>query len=136
MARSDHVSFSDTKREYGISETYPQLTHHTNEITTDAMTLVEQHFPKHLRDLLPLHYAVTREHAFGAFDSFIEPRLQTFGDYQDATAQGTPWTYRGYISLNINYGLLGPLEYIQRAGRADCDGNEPFSSVECSSAKS
>jgi len=54
------------------------------------MTLVEQHFPNHFGDLLPLHYAVTQEHAFRAFDSFIEPRLQTFGDYQDAMAQGTP----------------------------------------------
>ncbi|MCO4839612.1 MAG: hypothetical protein KC447_05800 [Rhodobacteraceae bacterium] len=114
----------------------PSLPHHTNAITTDAMALAEQHFPDHFGDLLPLHYADTREHAFGAFDSFIEPRLQTFGDYQDAMAQVTPWTYRGYISLNINYGLLGPLEYIQRAERADFDGYEPFSSVEGSSAKS
>ncbi len=30
----------------------------------------------------------------------------------------------------------GPLEYIQRAERADFDGYEPFSSVEGSSAKS
>ena len=111
----------------------PSLPHHTNAITTDAMTLVEQHFPKHLGDLLPLHYAVTREHAF---ENFIETQLQTFGDFQAAMAQGTPWTYRGYISLNINYGLLGPLEYIQRAERADFDGYEPFSSVEGSSAKS
>jgi deoxyribodipyrimidine photolyase-related protein len=80
----------------------PSLPHHTNAITTDAMALAERHFPDHFGDLLPLHYAVTREHAFGAFDSFIEPRLQTFGKVQDAMAQGTPWTYRGYISLNIN----------------------------------
>lgn len=45
-------------------------------------------------------------------------------------------TNRGYISLNINHGLLGPMEYIQRVERADCDGNEPFNSAECSSAKS
>lgn len=45
-------------------------------------------------------------------------------------------TNRGYISLNINYGLLGSLEYIQRAERADCDGNEPFNSAERSSATS
>jgi len=50
------------------------------------MVLVEQHFPAHFRDLLPLHYAVARKHAFGAFYSFIEPHFQTFGGYQDAMA--------------------------------------------------
>jgi deoxyribodipyrimidine photolyase-related protein len=60
----------------------PSLPHHTNAITTDTMALAERHFPDHFGDLLPLHYAVTREHAFGAFDSFIEPRLQTLARFK------------------------------------------------------
>ena len=109
----------------------PSTFHTTPDaITTEVMALVEQHFPDHFGNLLPFHYAVTREQALAALDSFIETRLQTFGDYQDAMVQGEPWMYHSHISLYINCGLLDPLECIRRAERTYYDGDAPLNSVE------
>lgn len=109
----------------------PQTYHATPDaITKDVLELVEQEFPDHFGDIMPFHYGVTRDHALAALDRFVEDRLQTFGDYQDAMVQGEPWMFHSHISLYINCGLLSPLECIRRAERAYYDGDAPLNSVE------
>jgi deoxyribodipyrimidine photolyase-related protein len=46
-----------------------------DEITQEVLTLVATHFPDHFGDLLPFHFAVTRDHAFAALEKFIAERL-------------------------------------------------------------
>jgi deoxyribodipyrimidine photolyase-related protein len=99
-------------------------------ITQDVIALVETHFPDHFGDLLPFHFAVTREQALLALDTFIADRLPLFGDYQDAMIQDEPWMYHSHIGLYLNCGLLAPLECIQRAEAAYHDGTAPLNAVE------
>jgi len=99
-------------------------------ITADVIDLVTAHFEDHAGDLLPLHYAVTREQALAALDMFVDTRLKTFGDYQDAMVQNEPWMFHSHIGLYINCGLLNPLECIKRAENAYYDGSAPLNSVE------
>ena len=99
-------------------------------ITQEVIALVETYFADHFGDLLPFHFAVTREQALMALDSFIIERLPMFGDYQDAMVQDEPWMYHSHIGLYLNCGLLTPLECIQRAEAAFHSGTAPLNSVE------
>ena len=99
-------------------------------ITQEVMALVAAHFPDHFGDLLPFHYAVTRDQAVAALDEFISRRLSLFGDYQDAMIQGEPWMYHSHIGLYLNCGLLNPLECIERAEAAYHAGAAPLNAVE------
>ena len=99
-------------------------------ITQDVMTLVETHFTDHFGDLLPFHFAVTRDQALHALDTFVANRLNKFGDYQDAMIQGEPWMYHSHIGLYLNCGLLNPLECIERAEAAYHKGTAPLNAVE------
>jgi len=101
-----------------------------DEITRSVMALVEQEFPDHFGDLDPFGYAVTRKDALAALDLFIEQRLMSFGDFQDAMIEGEPWMYHSHISLYLNCGLLGPLEVIQKAEAAYRAGTAPLNAVE------
>jgi deoxyribodipyrimidine photolyase-related protein len=99
-------------------------------ITQEVIALVEAHFADHFGDLLPFHFAVTRDHALAALDEFIAKRLTLFGDYQDAMIQGEPWMYHSHIGLYLNVGLLNPLECIQLAEAAYHNGIAPLNAVE------
>lgn len=101
-----------------------------DQITQEVIALVETHFPDHFGDLLPFHFAVSREQALAALDEFIARRLCLFGDYQDAMIQGEPWMYHSHIGLYINCGLLNPLECIKRAEAAYHNGAAPLNAVE------
>lgn len=99
-------------------------------ITQEVMALVEDTFADHFGDIMPFHYAVTRQGALAALDNFIEARLVNFGTYQDAMLSGEPWMFHSHISLYLNCGLLGPLECIRKAELAYRNGDAPLNSVE------
>lgn len=102
----------------------------TDEITKEVIQLVESRYADHFGDIKPFHFAVTREQALRALDSFIEVRLKYFGDYQDAMLEGEPWMYHSHISFYINLGLLEPLECIHAAERAYFDNRANLNEVE------
>ena len=110
-----------------VPETYKA---EPDEITQDVMSLVERHFPDHFGDLVPFHFAVTRDQALAALDEFIARRLHLFGDFQDAMIQGEPWMYHSHIALYLNCGLLDALECIERAEAAYRRGAAPLNAVE------
>ena len=89
-----------------------------DKITQEVLALVEHHFPDHFGDLLPFHFAISREQALDALGQFIAKRLRLFGDYQDAMVQNEPWMYHSHIGFYLNCGLLNPLECIERAEAA------------------
>ena len=73
---------------------------------------------------------MTRKQAQTAFKQFIEQRLASFGDYQDAMMEGEPWMYHSHISFYLNCGLLLPLECIEAAEQAYHKGTAPLNAVE------
>lgn len=99
-------------------------------ITQDVMDVVGDKFAEHFGDMMPFHYAVTRDGALEALDNFIETRLVNFGTYQDAMLSGQPWMFHSHISLYLNCGLLSPLECIRKAEIAYHGGQAPLNSVE------
>ncbi|MBC3767795.1 cryptochrome/photolyase family protein [Neptunicella marina] len=98
--------------------------------TQDVIQLVAERFPNHFGDLMPFHFAVTREQALQVLQQFIEQRLCLFGDYQDAMLEGEPWMYHSHISFYLNCGLLQPMECIRAAEQAYYNREAPLNSVE------
>ncbi len=99
-------------------------------VTQEVISLVETHFSDHFGDLLPFHFAVTRDQALTALEDFIAKRLSLFGDYQDAMIQNEPWMYHSHIGFYLNCGLLNPLECIKRAEEAYHNETAPLNAVE------
>ncbi|CAI8357005.1 MAG: (6-4) photolyase [Opitutia bacterium UBA7350] len=99
-------------------------------ITIEAINDVAHEFSEHFGDLQPFHYAVTRHDALTVLKQFIEERLPSFGDYQDAMLQDEPWMYHSHIGHYLNCGLLHPLECIKNAEAAYHEGSAPLNAVE------
>ncbi len=99
-------------------------------ISQEVLALVEREFDDHFGDLEPFHFAVTAEQARHALRQFIDERLKSFGDYQDAMLQGEPWMYHSHISFYLNCGLLTPFECIHAAEAAYRSGSAPLNAVE------
>lgn len=102
----------------------------TDEITSEVLELVQEHFGEHFGDLEPFHFAVTREQALQVLESFIANRLPLFGDYQDAMKQGEDWLFHSHISFYLNIGLLSPLEAIKAAEQSYYYNQAPLNAVE------
>ena len=101
-----------------------------DEITKECIALVAARFGDHFGDLDPFYFAVTRKHALKALAHFVEERLPSFGDYQDAMLQGNPWMYHSFLSAYINCGLLDPLEVVAAAESAYRNGKAPLNATE------
>jgi deoxyribodipyrimidine photolyase-related protein len=101
-----------------------------DETTREVIELVSARFADHFGDLTPFHWAVTREEAERALDRFIEERLPSFGDYQDAMLEGQPFLYHALISPYINVGLLDPLAVCRRVEDAWRGGHCPLNAAE------
>jgi deoxyribodipyrimidine photolyase-related protein len=99
-------------------------------ITSNVLQLVAERFPHHFGDLEPFSFAVTREQALVTLSQFIEQRLGSFGDFQDAMIEGEPWMYHSHISFYLNLGLLLPFECVKAAEDAYHQGKAPLNSVE------
>ena len=99
-------------------------------ITQEVLTLVGNEFADHFGKLEDFHYAVTREDALTVLDGFIQERLEWFGDYQDAMAQGEPWMFHSHIALYLNAGLLTADEIVQAVEAQYHAGNAPLNAVE------
>jgi deoxyribodipyrimidine photolyase-related protein len=102
----------------------------TDDITREVMALVADRFGDHFGDLEPFHFAVTRDQALYALGKFIDERLPTFGDYQDAMVQGEPWMFHAHIGFYLNCGLLLPAECVHAAEETYHRGDAPLNAVE------
>ena len=107
-----------------------RLSHKKSPILQEVLTLVEANFPKHFGDLLPFHFAVTRQQAIKELDQFIDEILPHFGAYQDAMVKGEPYLYHSLLSSYLNAGLLLPLEICRKAEEAYRAGRVPLNAAE------
>ncbi len=105
-------------------------TFQTDDVTREALDLVEARFPGGWGDLSPFRYAVTRADAEAAADRFLRHALPRFGDYQDAMLEGERFLYHSFLSQYLNCGLLDPLELCRRAEREWREGRAPINAVE------
>jgi deoxyribodipyrimidine photolyase-related protein len=107
-----------------------RIRHQKDAVTQEVLDLVTARFSHHFGDLLPFHFAVTRNEALMELRQFIDELLPQFGDYQDAMLGGEPYMYHSLISAYLNAGLLEPLEICRMAEHAFHAGTAPLNAVE------
>ena len=107
--------------------TAPNLT--IDDIISQVIETVEQHFPHHPGSVKNFIWPVTRERALAFLDDFIANKLHGFGDYQDAMWQSSddgngnrgvdkPYLWHSLLSTSLNLKLLNPREVILAAESA------------------
>ncbi|MGN6504396.1 MAG: cryptochrome/photolyase family protein [Tepidisphaeraceae bacterium] len=101
-----------------------------DDITRAAIDDVNRHFPDHPGSADGFSLPVTRKHARQALNDFLDHRLPTFGDYEDAMVSGEPVLFHSMLSFLINAGLLAPLEVVRAAAERFKSGKAPLNSVE------
>ncbi len=101
-------------------------------ITKEVVELVNTRFANHFGDLQSerLAWPVNREQALQMLDHFINERLPSFGDFQDAMARGKDTLFHSLVSTSLNLGLLSPMEICQAAEDAFHHGHAPINAVE------
>jgi deoxyribodipyrimidine photolyase-related protein len=107
-----------------------RISHKKDAVTQEVLELVTARFPHHFGNLLPFHFAVTRDEALRELRQFVHELLPRFGDYQDAMLSGEPYMYHSLISAYLNAGLLEPLEICRMAEHACYAGTAPLNAVE------
>ena len=83
--------------------------------TKEVIALVNRKFPNHPGKLEQFRLARDAEASRQALDDFIEHRLPSFGEYQDAMWTDEPYLYHSRISAALNLKLLDPREVIEEA---------------------
>ncbi|QKS72897.1 cryptochrome/photolyase family protein [Paenalkalicoccus suaedae] len=101
-----------------------------DKITKEVIKDVEENYGDHYGETDSFAYPVTAKQAEKALDHFIEKRLSTFGDYQDAMLVDDPFVSHSLLSSSINANLLDPLEVIKKVEQAYHDDKAPLNAVE------
>lgn len=104
--------------------------HRNDAITQEVIELVASRFVDHPGSLDSFAWAVTRVEAKRDLKRFIEQRLNSFGQYQDAMWTGEPWLYHSLLSTSLNLKLLNPRDVVAAAEEAYREGRAPLAAVE------
>jgi deoxyribodipyrimidine photolyase-related protein len=101
-----------------------------DNITQQVIDLVNTRFASHAGSVARFGWPVTRAQALQVLQSFVQERLEHFGQWQDAMWGGQPWLYHAHISAALNLKLLNPREVINAAEHAHTEGRAPLPAVE------
>ncbi|HCK77139.1 MAG TPA: cryptochrome/photolyase family protein, partial [Gammaproteobacteria bacterium] len=98
--------------------------------TREVMALVKSRFAAAPGDADLFCYPATRYQAERWLTRFIDERLASFGDYEDALTTRSDTVYHSLISPLLNLGLLTPADVIRRVMRAHHRSPVPLNSLE------
>jgi len=101
-------------------------------MTEEVIELVNDRFSDHFGDLDSERFMwpVNRDQALLMLDHFINERLASFGDFQDAMVRGKDTLFHSLVSTSLNLGLLSPMEICRAAEDALHGGVAPINAVE------
>lgn len=108
----------------------PALRFAPDAITREVLTEVEMRFADHPGSLKAFGWPVTAAQAEEALADFIENRLATFGDHQDAMWTGQPFLSHSLLSVALNLKLLNPRRVIAEAEAAYREGKVELAAAE------
>ena len=105
--------------------------HFRPDAITDAVReMVNARFADHPGTCDHFVLPVTRDQAQAMVRDFVEHRLPTFGEYQDAMWTDLDFGSHSRISAAMNVKLIDPRYVVQKAVEAYEDGSAPLASVE------
>ena len=84
------------------------------EHTKDVKKLVNQLFPNNYGDIETYDCPTTRKTALALLDDFITSKLDSFGDFEDAVDQRSPYWFHSVLSPLLNIGLITPEDIVSK----------------------
>lgn len=103
----------ENRKPFKPSYQEPTIQSYTNIYIKQAKEYVQKHFPKAFGEIHDtFHYPVTHVQAKIHLKRFLQHKLQTFGDTQDAISSTVVYGQHSIISSSLNIGLLTPNEVI------------------------
>lgn len=99
-------------------------------ITREVIEMVERRFPDHPGDATAFDLPVTREQAMEYLCDFVDNRLPSFGEYQDAMWAGSDFLYHSRLSHAMNLHLLSAQEVVTAVTSAWASGRAPLAATE------
>ncbi len=114
----------------GPGEIPPPPSFPPDDVTRGVMAMVTRRFADHPGRLEGFDLPVTRAQALIALEDFVQHRLPSFGDYQDAMWSGERFLYHSRLSHALNLHLLDPHEVVDAAVEAYGRGDVSLSSTE------
>jgi len=101
-----------------------------DDTTREVIDLVRQRFADHPGDAEGFDLPVTPGQAGDSLRDFIDRRLPTFGDYEDAMWTDEHFLYHSRLSAPLNLKLLDPRRCVEKAVEAWEQDDAPINSVE------
>jgi deoxyribodipyrimidine photolyase-related protein len=92
----------------------PWKTPSTRPSVIEAKRYVAKEFPNALGQIDAFCYPVTHDQAATWLDTFIDDRLASFGDYEDAISKEETFLFHSVLTPMLNIGLLTPDQIIQQ----------------------
>lgn len=114
----------------GPPKSEPPVAFKPDKITLEVIKMVNTRFGDHPGALADFDWPVSRSDALVALAHFVEHRLPTFGEHQDAMWTETPFGSHALISSALNLKLLNPQEVVQAAQTAWENNKVPLAAAE------
>ncbi len=112
----------------------PPLRLKPDGITAQTIDLVNSRFASHPGSVATsasgFGWPVNRQDALRVLDDFIQNRLPSFGQYQDAMWTDEPWLFHSHIASALNLKLLSAQEVVIAAEKAYRQGRAPIAAAE------
>jgi deoxyribodipyrimidine photolyase-related protein len=86
-----------------------------DEYAKEARAYVDTNFPNALGESQPLWYPHDEPGAKRHLECFIDQRLASFGDYEDAISRQSDFVFHSVLTPMLNIGLLNPSDVVARA---------------------
>jgi len=96
----------------------------------DAVRYVDSNFPDAIGNKGPFLYPFTFEQGEIALSDFIENRLPSFGDYEDAILKNESFLFHSSLTPALNIGLITPGQILAKVMTAWKKGKIPLNSAE------
>ena len=114
----------------GPGKVKPPCSFQADDITQDAIRMVERRFADHPGTCEHFDLPVTHKQARALLRDFIKHRLPQFGKWQDAIWMDEPLLYHSRLSFALNLHLISPRDCVDAAVAAYDAGEAPINSVE------
>ncbi len=102
----------------------------SNKYVEEAKKYVTQYFPENPGRIDDFAWPTNSEESYQWLKEFLEHRIDSFNDYEDAVDGNSPWVYHSGISPMLNNGLLSPQKVIDLALQRNKKKSVPIASLE------
>jgi deoxyribodipyrimidine photolyase-related protein len=122
---------AENRKRFPRNERVPALPEiRENSFTSEARSYIEKNYPDNYGYTSPFIYPVTFKEADQWLDTFLDQRLNLFGDYEDAMVKDQPFLYHSLLSPLLNCGLLEPQQVLDKVLAKGVEANTPLNALE------